>query len=54
MQEVKILNAYTHTAMQDEINNFIKNKKVIDIKYQVCCYINILLYSAIVIYEVEE
>lgn len=54
MQEVKIFYDYKYVVLENEINEFIKDKKVIDIKYQMCCYSNFAEYSAMVVYEVKE
>ena len=57
MKQVKIIEQVQYDILQNEINEFIKDKNVISISYQTYrypdSYPDYLYFSAMIVYEVE-
>ncbi|WP_289683281.1 sporulation protein Cse60 [Lactobacillus intestinalis] len=55
--KVKIIDGLDTSNVEDKINDFIKNKEIIDIKYQInsnqgqSCLVGIVIISALIMYE---
>ena len=52
--EVRIFTKFTHRELEEAINNFIKNKIIIDIKFQVTSNLANVLYYAMIIYKEDK
>lgn len=55
--KVKIIDGLDTSNVEDKINDFIKNKEIIDIKYQInsnqgqSCLVGIVIISALIMYK---